>query len=242
MDQVIENALSEYQFKGFDTSIDKRKYTYIKTWIEKKLTAIDVDKTIAWLTQLKEKILTDAITFEEEKHFLHYIVNYKAVDYNFQNLYELVKEYRPYLLIRMRYKDHQTVAGFLQQFSSHYAKTRKIQDQLYAATVEITNQYTLNNNETRYWEKWLLKVFETREIDGRNRYQAFVLLAFMYTNYNENAKLKVLFDTIDGFFSQGEMYSRRLLSNYYASRVLMHSKQNELAKAEYYGFLSIRPK
>jgi hypothetical protein len=36
------------------------------------------------------------------------------------------------------------------------------------------------------------------------------------------------------------MYSRRLLSNYYANRVLLHSKENELIKAEYFGFLSIR--
>lgn len=240
MEQLVSNALSQDQFSKFDTAFDKRKYTYIKTWIEKKLAAIDVDKTIDWLIVLKKKILTDAITASEEKQFLQHLSNYKEVDYNFQNLYELVKEYRSYLLIRMRYKDHHIVANFLQQFKSHYAKTRKIQEQLYTAITEITNQYTLNNNETKYWEKWLLKVFKTQEIDGRNRYQAFVLLAFMYTNYNENKKLKLLFDKIDIFFSQGQMYSRRLLSNYYAGRVLLHSKQNELAKAEYYGFLSIR--
>ena len=240
IEQVIENALSPHQFKNFDTTYDKRKYTYVKNWIKRKLTAIDVDKTTDRLMALKKKILTDAITPAEEKQFLQYISNYKKVNYNFQNLYELAKEYRPYLLIRMRYKDHQTVAVFLANFELHYDKTIKIQEQLYTATVEITNQYTLNNNETRYWEKWLLKVFETLEIDGRNRYQAFILLAFMYTNYNENTKLKLIFDKIDEFFSRGQMYSRRLLSNYYASRVLMHSKQNELTKAEYYGFLSIR--
>src|SRR5690606_7686947 len=68
----------------------------------------------------------------------------------------------------------------------------------------------------------------------------FVLLAFMYTNYNENDKLKVIFDQIDHYFSLGEMYSRRLLSNYYASRVLLHSKQDEFKEAEFYGYLSIR--
>ncbi len=237
---LVENALSENTFTLFDEKIDKRKYNYIKNWVEKKLSQIDVDLITEWIMLYKKKILTDTISAEEEQHFLHHIENYKSLDYNFQNLYELAREYRAYLLIRMRYKDHQIIADFLNHYSNHYQKAKKIQDKLYLATGEITNQYTLNNNETKYWEKWLYKVFSTPTIDGRNRYQAFVLLAFMYTNYNNSNNLKKLFDHIDSFFSQGEMYSRRLLSNYYANRVLLHSKENELAKAEYFGFLSIR--
>ena len=66
---------------------------------------------------------------------------------------------------------------------------KEIHEKLYDATTEITNQYTLNNNETKHLEEWLLQVFKNESIDGKNRYQAFVLLAFMYTNYNENDKL-----------------------------------------------------
>lgn len=238
--QVVKNAVSESIFISFDDNIDKRKFNYIKNWMEKKLTFIDVDLTTEWIMLYKKKILTDTISSLEEAHFLQYIQGYKQPDYNFQNLYELAREYRAYLLIRMRYNDHQIIANFLELFLSHFTKAKKIQDKLYQATTEITNQYTLKNNETKYWEKWLNKVFITTTIDGRNRYQAFVLLAFMFTNYNDNQKLKQLFDQIDVFFSRGEMYSRRLLSNYYANRVLLHSKENELTKAEYYGFLSIR--
>jgi hypothetical protein len=238
--QVCENALSENTFIVFDDTIDKRKYNYIKNWIEKKLTLIDVDLTTEWIMLYKKKILTDTISAAEEQHFLQYIQAYKALDYNFQYLYQLAQEYRAYLLIRMRYNDHEIIAEFLVLFSSHYTKTKKIQDKLYEATIEITDQYTLKNNKTKYWEKWLYKVFSTPTIDGKNRYQASVLLAFMFTNYNNNQKLKQLFDQIDIFFGQGEMYSRRLLSNYYANRVLLHSRENELAKAEYFGFLSIR--
>ncbi|MGO4905673.1 hypothetical protein [Flavobacterium sp. W20_MBD1_R3] len=238
--QVVKNSVSESIFISFDDNIDKRKFNYIKNWMEKKLTFIDVDLITEWIMLYKKKILTDTISSLEEVHFLQYIQGYKQPDYNFQNLYELAREYRAYLLIRMRYKDHQIIANFLELFSSHFTKAKKIQDKLYQATTEITNQYTLKNNETKYWEKWLFKVFSTTTIDGRNRYQAFVLLAFMFTNYNDNQKLKQLFDQIDVFFSRGEMYSRRLLSNYYANRVLLHSKENELTKAEYFGFLSIR--
>lgn len=237
---LITNALSQNKTVDFDSEINKRKYSYIKDWIEKKLASIDVDTTIAWIMTLNKKILTDAITSNEEKEFLHYISSYKNIEYNFQNLYELAKEYKSYLLVRMRYKDHRTVADFLETFKSNYNKAVIVKDKLYEATTEITNQYTLNNNETKHLEEWLLAVFNDKIIDGKNRYQAFVLLAFMYTNYNENDKLKFIFDQIDCYFSHGEMYSRRILSNYYASRVLLHSKQDEFDEAEFYGYLSIR--
>ena len=237
---VISNAVSQQGRKDFDTTINKRKYSYIKDWIEKRLLSIDVDATIAWIMSLKEKILTDAISSQEEKEFLHYISTYRAVDFNFQNLFDLAKEYKSYLLVRMRYKDHNIVADFIENYKSHYSEVKAIKDKLYDATTEITNQYTLNNHETKHLEDWLLQVFNDKHIDGKNRYQAFVLLAFMYTNYSENDKLKAIFDQIDDYFSLGEMYSRRLLSNYYASRVLLHSKQDEFKEAEFYGYLSIR--
>jgi len=237
---VIANALSKNNSDSFNQSIDKRKYSYIKKWINTKLAVIDVDLIIEWLMRLKHKVLTDAITPAEEKEFLNYLIHYKKVDYNFQNLYELVKDYKPYLLVRMRYKDHQIVADFLKEYETHYLRAKRIEAKLYEATTDITNQYSQNTTETKFWEKWLLKIFETVEIDGKNRYQAFILLAFMYTNYNENEKLKKIFDQIDGYFGQGQMYSRRILSNYYASRVLKHSRKNELKKAEYYALLSIR--
>lgn len=237
---VIANALSDSEPVAFNQQIDKRKYSYIKKWVNNKLSAIDVDIIINWLMDLKNKVLTDAISPNEEKAFLQYIIHYKKVDYNFQNLYDLVKDYKSYLLVRMRYKDHQIVADFLKNYETHYATAQKIDAKLYKATTDITNQYSLNNNEPKVWERWLLKVFQSQEIDGKNRYQAFVLLAFMYTNYGQNDKLKSIFDQIDVYFGQGQLYSRRILSNYYANRVLMHSRKNELDDAEHYAFLSIR--
>lgn len=240
INQLILNASSDCNFKAFDTSINKRKYSYVKDWTEKKLSAINVDTSIAWIMSLKHKILTDAITANEEKEFLQHITAYKSIEYNFQNLYDLAKEYKSYLLVRMRYKDHEIIANFLSQYQDNYKRAIDIREKLYAATTEITNQYTLNNNETKHLESWLYDVFQDKLLDGKNRYQAFVLLAFMHTNYEENSKLKALFNKIDIYFGKGEMYSKRLLCNYYASRVLLHSKQNEFDEAEYYGYLSIR--
>jgi hypothetical protein len=107
--------------------------------MEKKLTFIDVDLTTEWIMLYKKKILTDTISSLEEDHFLQYIQGYKQVDYNLQNLYELAREYRAYVLIRMRYNDHQVIADFLELFLPHFVKSKTIQDKLYQATTEITN-------------------------------------------------------------------------------------------------------
>jgi len=62
----------------------------------------------------------------------------------------------------------------------------------------------------------------------------------MYNNTGNLEKLQQIFDKIDGFFNKGTLYCRRLLYNYYSSRVLLHSKQRDFEAAVYYGKLSIR--
>lgn len=238
---LINNALPENNFKDFNVGIDKRKYSYLKSWILNQLNTIDVDASINWILSLKNKILTDIISPKEENDFLVFLADYSnELDFNFQSIFELAKDYKPYLLVRMRYKDHKTVSQFLATYEPYHVKSKEIHHKLYQATIEITDQYTLNKSNPQYWEKWLYKIFTTNKIDGRNRYNAFVLLAFLYTNNNQTIKLENIFNLIDTYFNEGKLYSRRLLSNYYASRVLMHSKQNEFNKAEYYATLSIR--
>lgn len=201
--RLIDNATSTSVFVPFDPAIDKRKYSYVKKWINQKLDEIDVDKNIAWLIYLKEKLLTDQIETKDETELLAYIDRYKEITHFFQFFYELVRQYKSYLLIRMRYQDHEIVADFIDAYKKHYKKAIEVHDKLYRATAEITNQYTLKNSDTKSWEKWLLQIFNSRDVDGKNRYQAFILLAFMYTNYNDNKSLKAIFEKIDGYFADG---------------------------------------
>lgn len=238
--KVIHNALYPDNFQEFNDAIDKRKYYYIKSWIEDKLDGIDVDKIGYWILDFKRKLFLDLITPKDEREMLEYIKNYRIVRFNFQNLYEIMKEYRSYLMIRLRYEDHQIISGFLEEFKESYVKSFKILEKLYQATIDITEQYTSKNGQHVYWEKWLLKVFMSSGINGSNRYKAFILLTFLYNTERNEDKLQHIFDHIDIFFSNGEMYCRRLLYNYYSSRVLLHSKQNDFKNAVYYGKLSIR--
>ena len=233
--KVIHNALHPENIQEFDDMIDKRKYHYIKSWIEDKLYIIDVDKIGNWLLEFKRKLFLDLITPKDEKEMLEFVKTYHKIGFNFQNLYEIMKEYRSYLMIRLRFEDHQVISQFLEKFREAYKKSRDIQEKLYQATIDITEQYTSKNRFPIYWERWLTKVFMTPDINGSNRYKAFILLAFLYNTAGNEKKLQHIFDHIDQFFSHGEMYCRRLLYNYYSSRVLLYSKQNDLKNAIYYG-------
>lgn len=237
---LVHNSLNADAEKIFNSDFDKRKYYHIKNWIEKKLDQRDVDKVGAWILSFFKKLSLDLITAAEEKEMLEYIANYRKISFNFQQLYNVMKEYRSYLLVRLRYDDHVVVQDFLSRFASGYQKAVKIQEKLYQATAEITTQYTSKSNTTLYWEKWLLSVFQNEEINGNNRYKAFILLAFMYNTEKNPEKLQKIFDRIDDFFSSGQMYCRRILYNYYSSRVLLHSQLNDNDKAIYYGKLAVR--
>ena len=237
---LIHNSLEPENEKSFNSDFDKRKYHHIKTWAEKKLSLRDVDQVAEWLLDFDKKLALDLITAAEEKILIDYVKNYKEITFNFQIFYQTIRDYRSYLLIRMRYEDHIVISEFLENYKESFDRAKEIEEKLYQATIEITDQFTRTKETAIYWEKWLKKVFESETINGNNRYKAFILLAFMYNTIGSLKQLQTIFDQIDDFFSQGKLYCRRLLYNYYSSRVLLHSKQRNYEDAIYYGKLSLR--
>ncbi|WP_426059771.1 TonB-dependent receptor plug domain-containing protein [Hymenobacter sp. B1770] len=67
-------------------------------------------------------------------------------------------------------------------------------------------------------------------------------LTFLYFNYSEFDKLKAVYEALDKLLRQGVFYSRRILFNYYANSVMLHSKFDVLQQAEEFGYLSIKQK
>jgi hypothetical protein len=226
----------------FRTAIDKRKYSNLKLWIQQKLDSIDVDQHLVRINALDQKIMTDSISPAEEKALLQAIARYDRPEYYFSKFYELTLSYRQFLLIRMRYKDYQTVSQFIERQQANYEKSKAVFQKLHEATLDITNQYARNTSESRHWEQWLLATFYDETLDGLNRYFAVVRLTFLYFNYSAFDQLKEVYDALDSLLKQGVFYSRRILFNYYANCVLLHSKFDVLQQAEEYGYLSIKQK
>lgn len=240
LNRVCKNAEEFYSSIAFDETIDKRKYAYIKKWIARKLDKADVDAHLTYLSYIEKQILTDTITSEEEKRLLESINEYNHTSFYFEKFYELVKEYQDYLLVRFRYKDCELTQDFLRKNKQYYSKTIRVKNQLFLATKDLTKQYTTQSINTKHWESQLLEYLYDDELDGRNKYHAFIRLVFLYFNYKEYEKAKDIFDYIDSCFRNGLMYSRRVLFNYYANRVILHSNLKDLQKAEYFAHLSVK--
>lgn len=108
------------------------------------------------------------------------------------------------------------------------------------ATVDIVNQYAFGSSDSQRWIDWLETVFVDETLDGQTRYYAFVRLIFAHLNYGSWDALLEKFAMQDRLFECGAYYSKRLLLNYYGQRLLLHSKLKDYARAEYYGYLSLR--
>ncbi|MFN7115797.1 MAG: hypothetical protein ACK4TA_03305 [Saprospiraceae bacterium] len=237
---VAHNSRNIKQFTPYDTEIDKRKYSNLKSWIEERLQAIDVDARFEWMSEMERKIMTDSIDPQEEKQLVKAIREYEQLDFYFTKFYELVQNYRHFLLIRMRFAYHKVTDDFLKNYRSKYDECKAASERIHEATLDIVNQYSKNSAQSLHWENWLTEVFYNEALDGLNRYLALVRLTFVYLNYRKFEKLREKYDYLDALFTKGIYYSRRILLNYYGNRLILHSRFQEMDKAEYYGYLSVR--
>ena len=240
LNRVCRNAERFFTSEEFDEEIDKRKYAYIKKWISQKLERADVDAHLEYLSFIEKQVLTDTISSAQEKELLEFIDVYNYTSFYFQKFYELVREYQDYLLVRFRYQDCEITETFLKQNQEYYQRSLEVKDEIFHATKDLTRQYTSQKINTKHWESRLLEYLYDDKLDGRNKYHAFIRLVFLYFNYKEYEKAREVFDYIDDCFKNGLMYSRRVLFNYYANRVILHSNLKDLDQAEYYAHLSVK--
>jgi tetratricopeptide (TPR) repeat protein len=228
--------------KPFDDTIDKRKYSYMIRWVQERLHSIDVDEQYKLITFLDQQIATDILQPEDEQQLSRIIRETNHRSFNFSRIFDLVRHYRHFLLIRMRYRQHKEADDFLRTYQAQYQHSRDINDKIHYATLDIVKQYAGSPAESIQWERWLTDVYNDENLDGNNRYMALVRLTFLYFNYRQFDRLVTKFDAYDALLEQGIYYSRRLLINYYNNRLLLHNYLEEYDKAIWYGFLSIREK
>jgi len=228
--------------KEYDQNIDKRSYSYVKTWIIQALEKADVDKFYEWLAYTEKQVMIDAIAPEEEKEILNYIKTINPSQYFFLRFYELVQYFRDYLLIRVRNQFYKPTNDFLKKYESAYHRSLAINNQLNQAAEEIIRHHESLDAEPIHFSEFLQTTFDDSTLDGYTRYRAAVRLTFLYYNYREFENLRSVYIELDSLFKTDLFYSKRILANYYSNRAMMHSKLNELELAEKFGYLSIRQK
>jgi len=228
--------------KEYDSKLDKRSYSYVKTWVNQALDKADVDKFYEWLAYTEKQVMIDAITPEEEKEILAFLKSINPSKYFFLRFYELIQYFRDYLLIRVRNKFYKPINTYLQKYELAYHRSMAINIKLNQAAEEIIRQHETLDAEPIHYSNFLQTTFDDPTLDGYTRYRAAVRLTFLYYNYREFENLRVVYDELDKLFKTEVFYSKRLLANYYSNRAMMHSKLNELVLAEKFGYLSIRQK
>lgn len=238
--RLHEHAREVTEGLPFDESINKRKYSNLKGWIERKLTDIDVDHHYDHLCRLETHIMNDRIDPADEKWLLQAISGYQHPSFYFCKFYRVIRLYRHFLLIRMRHGDHEVADKFLKHYEEAFMQSSRIDSQLHEATRDIVEKYSANSRESIQWKKWLEDLFFDENTDGYHRYMAMVRLIFIRFSYHEHDQLASVFTEADKWFSQGKAYSRRILLNYYSNRLLFHASRQEWEEAVYYGKLSIR--
>lgn len=237
-----QNTHFPKNYHHYNPNIDKRSYSYLKSWIENALSKADVDIFHNWLLQTESLILNDNISPKEEKEILSRIRTTEPSNYYFLRFYEVLQHFRDYLLIRLRSTIYKPTNDYLQRYQENYKTSIEVNNQLNQATEQIIQQHEQLNAEPIYFSDFLLTTFYNDSLDGYTRYKAAVRLTYLYYNYRDFENLRSIYDELDKIFKTDRFYSKRLLSNYYANRTMMHSKLKELDLAEQYGYLSIKRK
>lgn len=240
VDTMICNARLTADFVPFNNDIDKRKYSYIKNWCTKLLDALDVDKTLEKLLIWEKLIMTDAITREDEKELIKILKASDSSHFNFIKLYDISRVYRHYLQIRLRHKDFEIVNLFIQKYRTDYEYSKLVNDKLHDATNEIINHYVHKKDSQNDWYPWLKSIFYNESLDGYNRLLAWIRIVFIAHNKRSYDILEDKFEYFDKMIKTGHFYSRRILVNFYSQYLLYHSSFQNLEKATFYGYLSIK--
>ncbi len=240
LDQIFYNARHPRKCKPYKLSIDKRKYSKMKKWVQDRLHRVDVDRELRYIQDTEYKILTDAIGPKEEEVLGQKMSECKSYDFHFIRFYELIERYSHYLLVRMRYPQHDSTRDFIEHFRSRYEYSKKVSRQLYQVTQDIVEQYRTGRKESKQWEPMLRNYYFDTALDGLNRYTAIVRITFIHINYRDFVGLEPIYEHLDELLQEGKIYSRNILANYYSNRVILHSKLREWNKAERYGYLSIK--
>lgn len=228
--------------EDYDSGIDKRTYSHLKNWILKHLREADVDVFYSWVSETDMKIVNDSISPEDERQLLKLLDRYEHPGFYFTKLFEVLQNYSNFLLIRLRYKDHDRVNDFLQSHRKSYLRHKEIQEKLQAASAVIVKEYNTTSEEGLAWRGWLTELFGDPSVQGYFRYQGLIRLHYLDLRNDDDSDLLSMYDVIGDYFARGTFYSKRLLINYYHNMMLLRHKSRDFEEAVRFGYLATRVK
>ena len=240
--RILKSIQDKPNLPRLDLDIDKRKYSALKSLMQKELQSADVDSELMELQDFENKILADKISPEEEKRLLKKMKNYQSSHYNFMKFYGLMMHFRQYLLIRLRRRMYPEVHQWLQNHENQYQKSLEVYASLHDTTAEIVAEYDLSQQLSTHYMQKLLDIYHHDPLDAQNRYAAVVRLWFAYMNQGDYKGMQALIQEVEYNFLGKNLLGRRILVNFYANKLLLCSKLDQLEEAELCGYHSLREK
>ncbi len=239
LDIASDRVAMEKEQRDFDTEIDPRKYSKLIKSIDKKLEEIDVDKYFEWISRVDHMITIDSIPAEEQARILKEMQLFEPGWFHMESFYGLLQNYEGYLLRRFRESDYDLVKAFNRKHFATFSAQRKMDSRV----AEITEQIVFRDGRVASKElHWLLQVFRDQEISKKIRYHALLAFMMYYINRKETDALIEPMQELEGAIFNGEFYSRRILANFYANKLIVLRWQRSYEAAAYCGLQSIKYK
>jgi hypothetical protein len=222
---------------GFDESIDPRKYTKLLQSIQHKLSKVDVDAYFGWISAINHRITIDAITPEDQKDLMKELSVFESSWFHASSFYETLIKYRDHLLLRYRDKEYEIVTTFLEQHEQNIESDRKINLRIQ----HLTQAVVLQKKDLAPQDlKWLREIFEREELCKKTRYQALITFLICQISQKRIEQMKEPMEYIEQKLFKGEFYSRRILANFYANKLLMLNSLKRFEEAAFCGKQSIK--
>ena len=223
----------------FDTKIDQRKYSKLITSITRKLQERDVDFYFAWISEMNSKITVDSITSKEQKRIFREIKEFEIGWFHMDSFFQLAENYEGYLLRRFRQADFKLVRSFLENHRSAVHNNRRVERQI----KEITASIVLNSTELEKSKAtWLLNSFRNEQLSKKNRFHALVAFLMYHVGKRNWDTLIEPIEELEKELFDGDFYSRRILANLYANKLIAYNSKGDFEKAAYFGRQSIKHK
>lgn len=225
----------------FDQNIDPRKYSRIIKYFDSKLHKIDVDAYYEWITNIDYQITTDTIPPEEQQRILREIDEFEPAWFHSASFYRTMQNYKRYLLIRFREKDYAIVKSFLDNYADYFLENEAIERRIDELTSQFVIRGGTNTNEVKQADiDWLLTIFYDSDISKKNRYQALVSYNLHHITTRQITPMLKPMAALENHLLKGEFYSRRILANFYANKLLLRNFEGEYENASYCGLQSIK--
>ncbi len=224
--------------RDFDDTIDPRKYSKLQNSIKHKLSKVDVDTYYEWISRSNYQINTDAIPPQEQTRIIREIEMFEPGWYHMGSFYRLVEKFDEYLVRRYREKDVKSVREFLDQHREIYLHNLQTTEKINSITDKIVFGEKSADLESDL--NWLLEIFYDASLSKKNRYSALVSFMMYHIDRKKIDRVIEPMEVLERAIFSGEFYSPRILSNFYANKLLLLNYQKRYEEAAFCGRQSIK--